>query len=154
LREPPFTGAENASNEYFKQLARDAGTVWQRDDYETDQILNKEAWRVLKTEPLQVARHSVVGLLTFWYQLTSLKNSLLALACAFGAWTLAIIGWTRAHREGRMVWPLLLPVFYLNILLALLLALGRYSAPVLPVLLVVSAFGADTLLERWRSRVA
>ena len=50
-----------------------------------------------------------------------------------------------------IVWPLLLPVFYLNIVLALLLALGRYSAPILPALLVVSAFGADTLLDRWRS---
>ena len=73
------------------------------------------------------------------------------LACAIGAWILAIIGWRRARRERRLVWPLLLPVFYLNIVLALLLALGRYSAPILPALLVVSAFGVDTLLDRWRS---
>jgi hypothetical protein len=46
------------------------------------------------------------------------------------------------------VWPLLLPIFYLNILLALLLALGRYSAPILPALLVVSAFGIDTVIQR------
>ena len=73
--------------------------MWQRDDYETDQILNKEALRVIRDEPLQVARKSVVGLFTFWYQLTSLKNSLLALVCAIGAWALAIVGWMRAHRE-------------------------------------------------------
>ena len=150
LREPPFTEAENESNAYFERLARDAGTVWERDDYETDQILNKEAKRVLREEPLQVARKSVVGLGTFWYQLTSWKNSMLILACAVGAWALAIVGWVRAHREKLLVWPLLLPVFYLNILLALLLALGRYSAPILPALLVVSAFGADTLIGRWR----
>ena len=82
---------------------------------------------------------------------TSLKNSLLVLACAVGAWALAIVGWRRARREQRAVWPFLLPVFYLNVLLALLLALGRYSAPILPSLLVVSAFGIDTLLDRWRS---
>ncbi len=52
------------------------------------------------------------------------------------------------------MWPLLLPVFYLNIVLALLLALGRYSAPILPALLIVSAFGVDTLLERWWPRRA
>ena len=46
------------------------------------------------------------------------------------------------------MWPLLLPVFYLNILLACLLALGRYSAPILPALLVVAAFGVDTVLQR------
>jgi hypothetical protein len=45
-------------------------------------------------------------------------------------------------------------VFYLNVVLALLLALGRYSAPILPALLIVSAFGADTLIDRWRTRHA
>ena len=93
LQEPPYTDAENESNEYFQRLAGEAGTVWQRDDYETDQILNDEAKRVLREEPLQVARKTVVGLFTFWYQLTSLKNSLLVLACAIGAWALAIVGW-------------------------------------------------------------
>jgi 4-amino-4-deoxy-L-arabinose transferase-like glycosyltransferase len=149
LQEPPYTGAEIASNEYFTRLGQEAGTEWQRDDYETDQILNDEAKRVLREQPGLVARKTIVGLFTFWYQLTSLPNSLLALACAVGAWALAVVGWVRARREHRPVWPLLLPVFYLNIALALLLALGRYSAPVLPCLLVVAAFGADTLLARW-----
>ena len=101
-----------------------------------------------------MVRKTAFGLFAFWYQLTSLKNSVLVLACAIGAWILAIIGWRSARQEGRIVWPLLLPVFYLNIVLALLLALGRYSAPILPALLVVSAFGVDTLLDRWRSRRA
>jgi 4-amino-4-deoxy-L-arabinose transferase-like glycosyltransferase len=150
LREPPYTVAEIESNEYFQRLAREAGTVWGRDDYETDQILNAEAKRVIRQEPMQVARKTVIGLFTFWYQLTSLKNSLLVLACAIAAWTLAVMGWRRAHREHLLVWPLLLPVFYLNVLLALLLALGRYSAPVLPALLVVSAYGVDALIGRSR----
>jgi 4-amino-4-deoxy-L-arabinose transferase-like glycosyltransferase len=154
LEKPPYTFAEQQSNEYFQRLAREAGTVWERDDYETDQILNKEAKRRLVHEPAQVARKTAVGLFTFWYQLTSAKNSLLVLVCAIFAWALAIVGWRRARREHRSVWMFLLPVFYLNIILALLLALGRYSAPVLPALLIVSAFGADTLLDRWRSRHA
>jgi 4-amino-4-deoxy-L-arabinose transferase-like glycosyltransferase len=154
LQEPPFTIAENESNAYFHSLAAEAGTVWERDDYETDQILNDEAKRVLREEPTQVVRKTVVGLFTFWYQLTSLGNSLLVLVCALGAWALAVVGWRRARREERVVWPLFLPIFYLNILLALLLALGRYSAPILPALLVVSAFGVDTLLDRRRTRHA
>lgn len=154
LQEPPYTVAENESNAYFARLSAEAGTVFSRDDYETDQILDREAKRILREEPLSVVRKSAVGLFAFWYQLTSFKNSLLVLACAIGAWALAVIGWRRARAEGRIVWPLLLPVVYLNVLLALLLALGRYSAPILPALLVVSAFGADTLLDRWRSRGA
>lgn len=154
LQEPPYTVAENESNAYFRRLAAEAGTVWERDDYETDQILNEEAKRVLREEPGQVVRKTVVGLFAFWYQLTSAANSVLVLLCAIGAWALAVVGWRRARREGRLVWPLLLPVFYLNVLLALLLALGRYSAPILPSLLIVSAFGVDTLLDRWKARRA
>jgi len=63
-------------------------------------------------------------------------------------WVLAIIGTIRAWTEGRPIWLTLLPVVHLNLLLAVLLALGRYSAPVLPSLLVTSAYGLDTLIRR------
>ncbi|MBP9054696.1 MAG: glycosyltransferase family 39 protein, partial [Ilumatobacteraceae bacterium] len=61
LRRPPYTDAENASNAYFEALAEAEGTVWERDDYETDQILNKEAKRRLFAEPGPVLRKSVIG---------------------------------------------------------------------------------------------
>jgi 4-amino-4-deoxy-L-arabinose transferase-like glycosyltransferase len=148
LQRPPYTDAENASNAYFKSLASATGTVWERDDYETDQILNKEAKRRLLHEPGAVVRKTVLGLGTFWYELTSLPNSALALVLAAGAWCLALVGWRRARRERRPSWLLFLPVLYFNISLALLLALGRYSVPILPALLVMAAFGVDTLLDR------
>jgi hypothetical protein len=148
LREPPYTVAENDSNAYFESLAHAAGTQWQKNDWQTDQILNREAERRLLTQPGQVARKTVIGLFTFWYQLTSLKNSLLALVLAAAAGALAIVGWRQARREKRPSWLLLMPVISLNVTLALLLALGRYSVPILPVLVVMSAFGIDSLLRR------
>jgi hypothetical protein len=46
-------------------------------------------------------------------------------------------------------------VLYLNAVLAPLLALGRYSAPVLPTLMILAAFGIDGLLDRFtRAKVA
>ena len=87
-----------------------------------------------------------VGLFTFWYDMTSFKNSLLAGAAALAAWVFAAIGWRRARREGRSAWLFVLPALHLNLLLAALLALGRYSVPVLPALLVLSAFGIDAVL--------
>ena len=89
-----------------------------------------------------------VGLFTFWYELTSLKNSLIAFVFAAVAWALAIIGWRQDRRERRPAWLLLLPVLYFNISLAFLLALGRYSVPVLPALIVLAAYGVDTVLDR------
>ena len=155
LSEPPYTGAENASNAYFNRLADEAGTVWERDDYESDQILNEEAKRRFKAEPLAVVRKTVLGVFTFWYQLTSLPSSALALAAAVGAWALAIVAWRRAKRMQISTWQLFLPVLYLNAVLAPLLALGRYSAPVLPTLMILAAFGIDGLLDRFtRAKVA
>jgi 4-amino-4-deoxy-L-arabinose transferase-like glycosyltransferase len=148
LKKPPYTDAENASNAYFQSLAKAQGTVWERDDYETDQILNEEAKRRLFAEPGAVARKTAIGLFTFWYELTSLKNSALALGLAVVAWVFAVIGWRQARRERRPAWLILLPIFYLNIVLAFLLALGRYSVPILPALMIMAAFGVDTLLKR------
>ena len=154
LRKPPYTDAENASNAYFRRLAIEAGTVWERDDYETDQILNKEAKRRLLHEPAAVARKTIIGVFTFWYELTSLKNSALALGLAIISWALALVGWRRSRREGKPAWLVLLPVLYLNAILALLLALGRYSVPILPALIILSAYGIDTLLDRREARRA
>jgi hypothetical protein len=63
---------------------------------------------------------------------------------------LALVGARRGWLEGRPVWLFLAPALHLNLLLAALLALGRYSAPIIPSLMVLSAFGVDTLRTRWK----
>jgi len=152
LRRPPYTDAEIASNRWFQSLAQQAGTVWERDDYETEQILGREVKRKLREEPAEFFRKFTTGLFTFWYQMTSLANSLLTGLCALGVWVLALFGMRRAWREDRPLWMFLLPALHLNLLLAILLALGRYSAPIMPALLVAAAFGIDTVLSGFRAR--
>jgi 4-amino-4-deoxy-L-arabinose transferase-like glycosyltransferase len=156
LRLPPYEYAENESNLLFQSLAQAAGTEWQRDDYETDQILNRAAVQKFVAQPGEFVRKFAVGLFTFWYEMTSLTNSVVAGVLAVGAWLLAVVGLRRSRNEGQPTWILILPAIYLNVFLAALLALGRYSVPILPPLIVVSAFGIDTLLtrrslSRWRA---
>jgi hypothetical protein len=148
LREPPYTGAENEVNAVLRELCAKEGTVWERDPLETEAILGKEAKRKLVAEPGATVKKSLIGVFTFWYEMTSLKTSLVAGVTALAAWIFALIGVPRARREGRPQWLLFAPVLYLNFFLAALLALGRYSVPVLPTLLVASAFGVDVLLAR------
>jgi hypothetical protein len=93
-------------------------------------------------------RKVAVGWFTFWYEMTSLRNSLVPFALAIANWILAVIGIRRAQREGRPFFALLLPILAVNALVALLIPLGRYSVPVLPTLAVLAGFGADTLLSR------
>ena len=48
----------------------------------------------------------------------------------------------------------MLPMLYLSLVLALPLALGRYSVPILPALVGASAIGVDTPLSRRAARRA
>ena len=151
LRKPPYTDAENESNALFERLSREAGTEWQKDDYETEQVLSRAAKAKLLAEPGEFVRKFAVGLVAFWYEMTSLINSLIAGGLAVVAWVFAGIGLRAGWREGKPVWLFVLPALYLNLLLAALLALGRYSVPVIPALLVASAYGVDSLFRRFRS---
>ena len=148
LRRSPYIYAENQSNATFEAICREAGTVWQRDDVESDRILTRASREKLLADPVAFVRKFVVQLFTFWYEMTSLVNSLITGLSALVLWVLALIGWRRARAEGYLSWPLFLPILCLNVSLAILLALGRYSVPILPALAILAAFGVDTLLRR------
>jgi hypothetical protein len=148
LRRPPYTDAENASNAWFRAIARAAGTEWQREDYETEQVLKEAAKVKLRTEPMEFVRKFTVGLFTFWYQMTSRINSIITGGLALIVLVLAAIGYRSGMAAGRPVWMCVLPALMLNVLLAALLALGRYSAPILPPLFVLAAQGALVLGHR------
>ena len=147
LKLPPYTYAENESNAYFRRLCVEQGTVWEQNDLETDRILNQEAKRRLVANPAEFIRKFVTGLFTFWYEMTSMINSLFAGLVALAFWIFALIGIQRAKLEGKDYWLLLMPILYLNILLAALLALGRYSVPIMPPLMVLAAFGIDARFQ-------
>jgi hypothetical protein len=78
--------------------------------------------------------------------MTSLTNSLVPAALAVAGWVLAFVGLRRGRGENRPSWLLLLPILVLNVFVATLVPLGRYSVPVLPCLAILAAFGVDTLL--------
>jgi hypothetical protein len=63
-------------------------------------------------------------------------------------WALAFVGLRRASREGRPSWLIWLPIVVMNVFVALLIPLGRYSVPIIPCLMILAAFGVDTLLNR------
>jgi 4-amino-4-deoxy-L-arabinose transferase-like glycosyltransferase len=154
LRLPPYTYAENECNVRLQAICAEAGIVCGRDDVETDRALSRAAKSSIAANPLGFVRKFVVQLFTFWYEMTTPTTSLVAGATALVLWILALIGWRRARKEGRLSWPLFLPIFCLNLPLAALLALGRYSVPILPALTTLAAFGADTLLDRYRRQPA
>jgi hypothetical protein len=101
---------------------------------------------MIVARPLDTARKLLVGLFTFWYEMTSLRNSLIPAALAAIGWAFAFVGLKRAHREGRPSWLIWMPIVVMNLFVAVLIPLGRYSVPILPCLMILAAFGVDTLL--------
>jgi len=148
LQKPPYTDAENESNAWFRKIAQDAGTVWEADEVVDEANNARVAKQMIATRPLDTARKFVVGMFTFWYEMTTLRNSLIPATLAVVGWVLAFVGWRRARREGRPSWLIWLPIVVMNVFVAALIPLGRYSAPILPCLMILSAFGIDTLLSR------
>jgi 4-amino-4-deoxy-L-arabinose transferase-like glycosyltransferase len=148
LQKPPYTDAENEVNAWFRKIAHDAGTVWEADEVVDEANNARVAKQLIVTRPLDTARKVLVGLFTFWYEMTSLKNSLIPASLALVGWALAFVGWRRAHREGRPSWLIWLPIVVMNAFVATLIPLGRYSVPIIPCLMIMAAFGIDTLLSR------
>jgi 4-amino-4-deoxy-L-arabinose transferase-like glycosyltransferase len=148
LRKLPYVDAENEVNNWFQQIARDAGTQWEQDEVVDEENNARVAKRLITTQPLDTARKVFVGLFTFWYEMTSLRNSLIPGSLALIGWALAIVGLRRANREGRPSWLIWLPIVVMNVFVAILIPLGRYSVPILPCLMILAAFGVDTLVNR------
>ena len=86
----------------------------------------------------------------FWYVVTTKANSLLVGSLALAGWILAFVGMYRARGKGYQFWLLLLPIASMNLIYAAILALGRYSAPCIPSLVVLAGFGVNSLLPRRR----
>jgi len=148
LQKPPYTDAENEVNAWFRKIAQDAGTVWEADEVVDEANNARVAKQLIVTQPLDTLRKCFVGLFTFWYEMTSLKTSLIPATLAIVGWALAFVGLKRAHRERRPSWLLWLPIVVMNVFVATLIPLGRYSAPIIPCLMILAAFGVDTLLDR------
>lgn len=148
LKRPPYTDAENESNDWFRKIARDNGTEWELDEVVDEKNNARVVKDLIVTQPLDTARKIFVGLFTFWYQMTSLRNSLIPGSLAIIGWGLTFVGLRRAHQESRPSWLIWLPIVVMNVFVAILIPLGRYSIPILPCLMILAAFGVDTLLGR------
>lgn len=145
----PFRGNwDVAANRFEAALLRRHGL-----DYDTfrkesvgnsllkDRVENRIAARMVIGRPLVFARKVAIQALTFWYLVETPAKSLAVGLLALLALGLAARGASLAWRNGVSVAPLVATVLYFNVLYAVVLAFARYSMPVFPSLLALSAGG-------------
>jgi hypothetical protein len=113
-----------------------------------DAIESAEIKRRLREEPLGFVKKFALQVFSFWYIVETRKKSLMVGAIALVALSLAAFGWLRARRNHIDTFPVVSVVLYFNLLYAAILAFARYSMPVYPTLLVLSAYGLTQLWGR------
>ena len=146
LQDRAYSDGENEANEMQIQLFRSQGLIWERDETETEQVQNVAAKQKIMASPGAYLKKCFIAAFMFWYVVTTKANSLLVGGLALAGWILALVGMYRARGKGYQFWLLLLPIASMNLIYAAILALGRYSAPCIPSLMVLAAFGVDSLL--------
>lgn len=147
LRRPPYVDAENEVNAWLGELCRRAGTRFGDNEVRDERIFGTEAKRLIVEAPGATARKFAVGLATFWYEMTTRLTSAVTGSLALAAMALAAIGWRRSRTEGRDAWLVIVPIVAMNVFIAALCSLGRYSVPIVPCLMVLAAFGIETLFR-------
>jgi 4-amino-4-deoxy-L-arabinose transferase-like glycosyltransferase len=147
-----YEDGENEANEMQIQLFRSQGLIWQRDEAETERVQNTAALQKITSSPSAYLKKCFIAFFMFWYVVTSKVNSLLIGGLALGGWILAFIGMFSARGKAHQFWLLILPIVSLNLICAAILALGRYSAPCIPSLMILAAFGVNSLLPERLAR--
>jgi 4-amino-4-deoxy-L-arabinose transferase-like glycosyltransferase len=148
LQRSPYVDAENECNAWLREICLRGGSEFGRDEVRDEQILGAEARRMIAEQPLATVRKISVGIFTFWYQMTGRLTSVVAGVSAATAWLLTLSSRRRVRAEGIPSWLLWAPIVSMNLAIATLCSLGRYSMPIVPCLMVMAAFGVDTLLRR------
>jgi 4-amino-4-deoxy-L-arabinose transferase-like glycosyltransferase len=148
LQNRAYTDGEREANEMQIQLFRSKGLVWERDETETEQVQNLAARQKIMSSPGAYLKKCFIAAFMFWYVVTTKANSLVVGGLALAGWILTFVGMYRARGKGYQFWLLLLPIASMNLIYAAILALGRYSAPCIPSLMVLAGFGVNSLLPQ------
>jgi len=148
LQSEPYGKGEYEANLMEVRLFEAQGKVWEKDEVETEEIVTKAAKDKLLGAPLETVWKCIKGLFSFWYLVAQRNNAILLIALALLSWTFTLIGIPRAKAEGRPIWLIFTPILTVWFTYALLLALGRYSSTVIPILMIPTAYGILSLGRR------
>ena len=115
-----------------------------------DGIEAAEIRRRIVQEPGGILRKWVIQIFTFWYIVETPAKAIMVGIFALLALIPAAIGVKSAVNHGKDYLPPVAVVLYFNILYAAVLSFARYSMPIFPTLLVLSAYGWLAIFTKYR----
>ncbi len=111
-------------------------------------VESAEMKRRLLHEPSGFVAKFVAQLATFWYIVETRGKSCFVGGFALLALGFAVFGWHRARAAHPGVWVIVFTILYFNIVYAVFLAFARYSMPLYPILLILTAAGIREVLPK------
>ena len=145
LKKGAYTDGEYNANLMEIRLFESQGKVWEKDEVENEEVVTRAAKEKLLGAPLETLWKCLRGMISYWYLVDKKANAILLLILAGLAWGFTLLGIPRAKLEKRSIWLIFTPILTVWITYALLLALGRYSSTVIPILMIPTAYGIQSL---------
>jgi hypothetical protein len=126
------------------------------DEVRADRILKRKAIEAIGNDPARFLAGQLRNLPGFWFRGWTVKESQAAVALNAPLLVLVLAGAVSVIRLGRLlIWPLLLMVLSFNLAYVMGVPNMRYSAPIVPLVIVLAAQGfyaiGALLNPRWRS---
>ncbi len=113
------------------------------DEVKADRILKEKAMEKIYENPIRFTAGAISKVPAFWFRGFTAGETYAAIALFVPLLLLAFVGAWSALRSGQMlVWPIILLVLYFNFSYAVAGSTNvRYSAPVVPLVMLLSARG-------------
>jgi 4-amino-4-deoxy-L-arabinose transferase-like glycosyltransferase len=144
---------QHGSSFFLYENGERKGMPWTIDvELTKDTLEGKIAKEMVLSNPLGFLRKFVIQCFTFWYLVETPGKSLLVGSFALVALFLTGVAWRKAGDERQDMLPVIFTVLYFNFLYAAFLAFARYSMPIYPTLIVLSAGGLCRLFANSPAR--
>lgn len=121
-------------------------------EMEVNELFNKLSIESVKNEPIEFIKKIFTGILAYWYLGGSQFKSVLIAIINLPMLLLACLGLFYSIKCKTNIIPLLLLILYFTLIHAVILAIARYSVPIMPYVIIFASFGIINLYEKLKEK--
>lgn len=119
-----------------------------KDDIEIQKRLDIIMKEYIINNPIGFAERTLKQIPTFWMRGDGWKKSMVYLSLSVFLISFFILGFLRLYKKSLFAYVVLIAAVYFNLIYAAILAIGRYSMPLYPPMLIIGTVGLVYLYQR------